>query len=584
MPRFQAHEGPDLQPTSAREDAVNPSVPSRVFRAILRDEPNGHEDLANALAWGFVGLGILLRIIRLTLNHPVWGDESYLAANLVTRGFADLTRPLDFAQVAPVTFLWIEKALLGLLGTSEITLRIYPTACGIAALLLFRRLCGRLLTGPAVPLAVAFLAVAFYPIRHGNEAKPYASDLLVAVGLLSIGIGWLRNPHDLRRVWLFAWVAPLSILASMPAVFVGGAVGLAWLRKAWILNDRRTWRAIFTVGGTSLVALFASMILIHRTRPDAATMDSLLRDWQHAGAFAPPSPWRWIGWFVWNHTSQMFAYPVGGANGASVLTTLCFISGAVGLWQAGRRELLAVLLLPFGLGMLASMIGPYPYGASARTMQYAAPSICLLSGLGLVELIRFRPGPLRSRHGIALALGAMAVIGVASLWVDAARPYKTVYERNARDFARWFWSDLGRDGEIACLHADFGLTFNQRHWQLERTAAYLVDQAIYSERHAQGSPIQYDAVSASHPLRCVLFNEHPVDHPDFVEWLNAMRTRYNLIAVRTFPVNRGAVGPRFNYEDFYTVYEFVPPGAPEATRGDLDVAVALDGRSDPGRR
>ncbi|MFO0960998.1 MAG: hypothetical protein U0800_26755 [Isosphaeraceae bacterium] len=411
------------------------AMPSRVFRAILRDEPTGQEGLANALAWGFVALGILLRVIRLTLNHPIWGDESYLAANLVTRGFAGLTKPLDFAQVAPVAFLWIEKAFLKILGANEVALRLFPTACGIGALLLFRRLCGRLFTGPAVPLAVAFLSVAFYPIRHGNEAKPYASDLLVAVGLLSIGIAWLRNPSKLRPVWLFAWMAPAAILLSMPAVFIGGAVGIAWLRKAWKLNDRRTWHAIFTVGSTCLAAMAVSMILIHRTRPDQETLDSLLRDWKHAGAFAPTNPLGWIAWFVRNHTSQMFAYPVGGANGASILTTLCFVSGAVGLWQAGRRELLALLLLPFLLGMIASMIGPYPYGASARTMQYVAPSICLLSGLGLVELIRFRPGPLRSRHGVALALGAMAFIGVASLWLDAARPYKTIYERNARDFA-----------------------------------------------------------------------------------------------------------------------------------------------------
>lgn len=574
MPRLQAHEGFEGHAATTHRTTVGSSVPSRVFRAILQDEPIGHEDLANALAWGFVGLGILLRIIRLTLNHPVWGDESYLVANLVTRGFLGLTRPLDFAQVAPVSFLWIEKALLGVLGTSEVALRVFPTACGIGALLLFRRLCGRLLSGPAIPLAVAFLAVAFYPIRHGNEAKPYASDLLVAVSLLSIGIGWLRKPDDLRRVWLFAWVAPVSILLSMPAVFVIGAVGLPWLRRAWLRNDRRTWKAILTVGATCLSSLIVSMALIHRTRPDPATMDSLLRDWVHAGAFAPANPIGWIVWFARNHTSQMFAYPIGGGNGASILTTLCFVSGVVGLWQAGRRELLAVLLLPFVLGMMASIVGPYPYGASARTMQYVAPSICLLSGLGLVDLIRFRPGPLRSRRGVALALGTMAMIGLASLWLDTARPYKTVYERNARDFARWFWTDLGRDGEIACLHTDFGLTFNRRHWQLERTAAYLADQAIYSERHSRRRSIRHEAVTAAHPLRCVLFNEHPTDHPEFIEWLTAMRAQYDLAAIRRFPVNRGAVSPKFNYEDFYIVYEFVPKGDPTRSQDWVDVAVA----------
>jgi len=140
-----------------------------------------------ALATGcLVVLGILVRLLRYSLKFPLWGDESALAANFLDRGYLDLLRPLDFQQVAPPLFLWIELAIVRLFGFNEWTLRAFPCVCSVASVLLFRHVAGRLLTGVPLLLAVGIFSVAYYPVRLGAEVKQYASDLLVSLVLLAI--------------------------------------------------------------------------------------------------------------------------------------------------------------------------------------------------------------------------------------------------------------------------------------------------------------------------------------------------------------------------------------------------------------
>ena len=84
----------------------------------------------------------------------------------------------------------------------------------------------------------AFLAVAAAPIRHGNEVKSYATDLLAAVVLLLIAVEWLRGRRSSRGLWLLALATPIALAASLPAVFVAAGIGLVLLVPAW-----RTGRA-----------------------------------------------------------------------------------------------------------------------------------------------------------------------------------------------------------------------------------------------------------------------------------------------------------------------------------------------------
>src|SRR3972149_1152583 len=66
--------------------------------------------------WVLVAIGIVARVVRYALRFPIWGDEAFVAVNFIDRGFLDLVRPLDYHQVCPLGFLWLELAAVRLGG------------------------------------------------------------------------------------------------------------------------------------------------------------------------------------------------------------------------------------------------------------------------------------------------------------------------------------------------------------------------------------------------------------------------------------------------------------------------------------
>src|SRR5579871_2646576 len=69
-----------------------------------------------------VAVGIGWRTFRYLLQLPIWGDEAFVALNLLDRGYLGLLKPLRFAQVAPVLFMWSELTVFRALGGSELSL------------------------------------------------------------------------------------------------------------------------------------------------------------------------------------------------------------------------------------------------------------------------------------------------------------------------------------------------------------------------------------------------------------------------------------------------------------------------------
>jgi hypothetical protein len=214
---------------------------------------------------------------------------------------------------------------------------------------------------------------------------------------------------------------------------------------------------------------------------------------------------------------------------------------------------------PFGLALAASAMGRYPYGGSARTMIFVAPTICLLGGLGLASLIaRLRRSRARRRALQASVLG-LAGAGLVLLGLKLGHPYKSIHDQNSRAFALWFWTEKARDAELGCVKSDLGIGFNRRNWTLFRSALYLCNQKIYSPRHRLGVAPNWHAISAARPLRLVLYNECPEDDPACAAWLEGMTTRYRVRNRETFVVNEPSHrDDGTDVEDRYTVFEFVP--------------------------
>lgn len=507
------------------------------------------------LTWAFVALGIMLRLGRYLLRFPLWGDECFLASNFIDRGFADLLGPLEYNMVAPPLYLWAELASVKAFGYNEWSLRLVAVICSVASLFVFRHLAARLLAGTPLLLAVGIFSVAYYPIRHGCEVKPYAGDLLVALLLMTFCVEWLRNPQRTRWLWALSAIVPLTLGFSFTAAFVAGGVALAIGMTILNQPSRRVLVAYAAYGLVLLLSFTAVYTITAKTQYASYEESGLTQCW--ANDFPPLSePLKLAPWLLERHTSHMFAYPLGGARGGSTLTALCILAAVVFLSIRKQYALLALCFVPLALCFVAASVQKYPYGGSQRTMQFIAPMACLLTAVGITWGLSTL-GHIYWRHRAITALCVLlGVFGLGNLARDLVHPYKTIYDLQAREFARWFWLENAQNAELVCVKRDMGEVFTPIIWNYDRSAIYQCNQAIYSPRCQQKLLPELKSVSPHHPLRCVLYNENPVTNPQFADWLNGMQSEYDLREVRLFEVNTKADQP--GQEDNYVVYEFVP--------------------------
>ncbi|MFI5460611.1 MAG: ArnT family glycosyltransferase [Isosphaerales bacterium] len=519
--------------------------------------------------WAFVGLGVLLRIARYSMNCPLWWDEAFVAVNFIRRDYLDLLRPLDYGQVCPILFLWAELTFVKLLGFSEWSLRLFPLGCALAGVVLFRHVAGRVVRGLPLLMAVAIFAVSYHPIRHAADVKPYASDLLASLALLAAALHWLRTPNRAGWMWGLAAIAPVAVSLSHPAVFVAGGIVLALAPAVAKARRREVWIAYATFF-LSTVGMFLALYAFFTRAQAAATLTAMQAQW---GAAFPPldDPIKLARWLVTVHTGSMFAYPCGGERGASSLTLLLFALGAALLWYRRQRVIVLTCLVPFGVALAAAAIRRYPYGgvadgSPARVMQYLVPSICLLAGLGSAALFAMIRDPRLRLRAVRAGLFFLAGVGLVPLAAESFHPYRTVHAQRARQFARRFWPEIGRGAEPVCLRWDLGLgEWNSANLNV---AVYLCNQMIYSPQRRHGRKPQWRNVSGNRPLRCVLPLSDPAEAP-VAAWLEAMKKGYRLRECRMLVVDM-AEPKALPRTEHYVLYEFVPKGVGSRDRGEGD--------------
>jgi hypothetical protein len=130
----------------------------------------------------------LLRLTQFLSNRSLSLDEAKLALNIVNRSFAQLCKPLDYGQGAPIGFLMLERSALHLFGSGEYALRLFPFLAGMISLLLFYQLAKQSVPTGAVPIALGLFATSAPLIYYSSEVKQYSGDVPIALLLWSAAI------------------------------------------------------------------------------------------------------------------------------------------------------------------------------------------------------------------------------------------------------------------------------------------------------------------------------------------------------------------------------------------------------------
>lgn len=380
--------------------------------------------------------GVAWRVGRYLLQFPIWGDEAFVAGSFFTRDYWSMIKPpLEYHQIAPLGFMWIELAMTRTLGFSELSLRLPAFLAGLTGLLLFWRLVRHIVDRRTVLLAVAMLAASFYHVRHGTELKPYAIDMLVALILSALAYRAVQCPKSVITWAALIGVAVVSVWLSYTAAFVIGGMGVYLAYSAATRRSGKMLAGLIALGvlaGGSFIAMYVLYAGPHAQANPHYFVHPMWRD-----SFPPmKQPWLLPWWLLKVHTGNMLAYPVGGNNFGSTATFILVALGCVSLWRRGRRDLLVLLLSPLAMNFIAAALRKYPYGTSARISLFMAPAFCLLAAVGLRSVLQYLVPVARRQLAVKIAAGVLAVVALGGLTINIIQPYKTLREQQTREFIR----------------------------------------------------------------------------------------------------------------------------------------------------
>jgi hypothetical protein len=352
-------------------------------------------------------LGAVLRIYQYAADRSLWLDEAALAHNIIQRGFGHLAAPLDFAQLAPLGFLWLEKCAVLLLGSSEYALRLLPLLASLAALVLFALVARRILPGIATPFALFLFATAPQLIYFASETKQYAFDTAGALAIVLLALVAREHPLSVRRAVVFGIIGGLLPWFTQPSIFVLAAAAAYLLFTGPHTGRTRTLTAyvpmlaLWTIG-----AALAAWHGLHSLAPGDA---AYLRTFWHP-AFLPvqsgvAASLQWIsdlarGAFQWHFAPRL-----------PWVALALFVLGAV-YFALRVRALLVLVLGPIVFALAASALHLYP--VFSRLTLFVAPSLFLTVGAGAALLLAVAGERPVARVAAFAALGIIALLSLTT--------------------------------------------------------------------------------------------------------------------------------------------------------------------------
>jgi hypothetical protein len=312
-------------------------------------------------------------------DRSLWLDEAMLSLNIIRRGFGGLTHPLDYVQVAPILFLWIEKVSTSLLGDGEMALRLFPFICSVLSILLLYY-CAALLTGNRYVALMATVLMGVTPkfIYYAAEVKQYAADVtvLLVIYCVTFSANALLRRH---RTLVLSLTGALAVFISNVAV-IGLCTAGIWLFYQAVRHQKdRT--AVYTAFAIWIICFAINYRLFIWHHPSAATMKIFWKDMfmpiGHPGAAA-----KWL----MNRAFHLFdeLLPGPGPSKFYFLTFILYGASLAHLLLKKNYLLVYLLTAPIAIHLVLSALQLYPF--DLRLILYQLPLYCIVLAHGLYEL------------------------------------------------------------------------------------------------------------------------------------------------------------------------------------------------------
>jgi len=331
---------------------------------------------ARTAAWGLIAFGAIVRLWLFSRNYSLWMDEAMLALNIRGRSFAQLAKPLDYDQGAPIGFLFLTKLATSMFGNRDFALRLVPMFSSLLLLFIFMVLMRRLFSPWPGLIGLALVACSQTFADYAAQDKQYESDAAIAILLVFLTLMAL---HNRGAVWigLLAAAGFCSIWLSHPCVFILAGAGLTALVFAHRHHDRRLLVGIAAAAGAWLVAFFCDWFFFLRS---LAANPHLLAHWSTGFIPRPIFSVNAVHWFVRTFYIDC-GFLIGSDTGRVLSAALAsvILVGFLHLQQS-RFVLFSLIGLPAFFTLCAAALKKYPF--DGRLITFLMPLFGVLAAAG----------------------------------------------------------------------------------------------------------------------------------------------------------------------------------------------------------
>ncbi len=442
------------------------------------EEPSGADTtsssrLLDRLLWGALALALFVRVAFLW-SKPFWRDEAWVAL-LVD----DPMRAAADARAVPLGFLFLVRLTSAIpLLPPEVTYRIVPLVCGLAAVWLIARLAVALGASRRTGVIAAWIAAGLHPfVYYSRELKSYDLDLLLALLLpLAALRGFGGDAPSGRARAVLAGSVVAGPWVSFAGLFPIGAV-LSWGWLAWWKDLSQPLRRDWALTSAAFLASFAVVYVV--ALGAQSTSEVQYEFWDKFLVSNGPAPFFVQAWeAARRYVSISLSYPFGE------LKTPALLLATIGAWTWPRSHRAYVLWLAAAMALLclaATSMDRYLV-AQGRHLLFAVPVVVLCIAQGLHEL-GLRLGP-RAGTVVALALPIMASLWWTHEQIESrTKPYHS-------SWPRYFRFDVLHDVEGALDNVasdipagDPVLVTNKNAYAFQFYRKGRLPQATYCERY-----------------------------------------------------------------------------------------------------
>lgn len=219
---------------------------------VLKKEKN-IDDLFNFIFIATLAAGVMVSFFMNCVNRSLWLDEAWLASPFSTRSFWKLgDGSFENGQIAPLGWLYMEKALTLLFGNTEFVLRMGSVIGLVFSLFLIYYLMKYCFVVKYPLAACAFYANMPFILKYSNVFKPYIWDGFFVLAAAALFCLYEKNKINIS-ILAVSW--SVLIWFSNPVCFFEGGFLIAGSIAA-VLDKNRKKIAAFLVSGVAISASF----------------------------------------------------------------------------------------------------------------------------------------------------------------------------------------------------------------------------------------------------------------------------------------------------------------------------------------